>query len=83
VELYRQLPDARLFVAPDCDHQVMVTRPALFNAAAGGFYRQTEAIARARATGPGDATPTTIRSGGRAPVPTTLPQPQASTEVDR
>jgi len=49
VALYRQLPDARLFIAPDCDHQVMVTRPGLFNEAAGTFYRTTEAEARARA----------------------------------
>ena len=27
-ELQRQLPDARLFVAPDCGHEVMVRRPA-------------------------------------------------------
>jgi pimeloyl-ACP methyl ester carboxylesterase len=49
VALYRQLPDARLFIAPDCDHPVMVTRPGLFNEAAGTFYRTTEAEARARA----------------------------------
>jgi pimeloyl-ACP methyl ester carboxylesterase len=46
----RQLPDARLFVAPACGHEVMVRRPALFNEACGGFYRSTEAIARDRAT---------------------------------
>ncbi len=47
--LYRQLPDARLIVAPDCPHQVMVSQPALFNLAAGTFYRSTEAVARERA----------------------------------
>lgn len=48
-ELQRQLPDARLFVAPDCGHEVMVKRPALFNEALSGFYRATEAVAEARA----------------------------------
>ncbi len=47
--LYRQLPDARLFVAPGCDHQVMTTRAGLFNEAAAVFYRSTEAVARERA----------------------------------
>ncbi len=46
--LMRQLPDGRLFVAPDCGHEVMVRRPALFNEACAGFYRSTEAIARGR-----------------------------------
>ena len=49
VALFRQLPEARLFVAPDCDHQVMATRPGLFNDAAEAFYRTTEAQALARA----------------------------------
>lgn len=47
--LHRQLPDARLLVAPDCPHQVMVSQPALFNSACDGFYRSTEAVARERA----------------------------------
>jgi pimeloyl-ACP methyl ester carboxylesterase len=47
--LHRQLPDARLLIAPDCPHQVMVRRPALFNQAAGDFYRSTEQVARERA----------------------------------
>jgi pimeloyl-ACP methyl ester carboxylesterase len=46
--LMRQLPDARLFVAPGCGHEVMVRRPALFNEACAEFYRSTEAIARGR-----------------------------------
>ena len=46
--LMRQLPDARLFVAPDSGHEVMVRRPALFNEALAGFYRSTESIARSR-----------------------------------
>ncbi len=49
VAIYRQLPDARLFIAPDSGHQVMSQRPALFNEAAAGFYRATEAVARERA----------------------------------
>ncbi|MFL5727435.1 MAG: alpha/beta fold hydrolase [Chloroflexota bacterium] len=48
-ELQRQLPDARLFVAPGSGHEVMVQRPALFNEALAGFYRTTEAAATARA----------------------------------
>jgi len=44
--LMRQLPDARLFVAPGCGHEVMVRRPGLFNEALAGFYRSTEDIAR-------------------------------------
>lgn len=47
--LHRQLPDARLLVVPDCPHQVMVSQPALFNQAAGTFYRATERVARERA----------------------------------
>lgn len=47
--LMRQIPHARLFVVPDCGHEVMSRQPALFNAAMTGFYRSTEAAARARA----------------------------------
>jgi pimeloyl-ACP methyl ester carboxylesterase len=49
VAIHRQLPDARLLVAPDTPHQVMVSQPALFNQAAAVFYRSTEQIARERA----------------------------------
>jgi pimeloyl-ACP methyl ester carboxylesterase len=49
VAIYRQLPDARLLIAPDSPHQVMVSQPALFNQAAGNFYRSTEPVARRRA----------------------------------
>lgn len=49
VALYRQLPNGRLFIAPDCPHQVMVNQPALFNQVAAQFYRSTEPIARQRA----------------------------------
>ncbi len=37
--LQRQLPDARLLVAPDCPHEVMVRRPGLFNEACAAFLR--------------------------------------------
>ena len=47
--LARQLPHGRLFVAPDCGHEVTARRPGLFNEAIGGFYRSTEAEATARA----------------------------------
>lgn len=49
VAIYRQLPDARLLIAPNCPHQVMVYQPALFNQAAANFYRSTETVARKRA----------------------------------
>jgi len=47
--LKRQLRDGRLFVAPDCGHEVMLKRPALFNEALAGFYRATARVATARA----------------------------------
>ena len=47
--LARQLPAGRLFIAPDCGHEVMSRKPGLFNEAISGFYRGTEAIARQRA----------------------------------
>lgn len=47
--LARQLRDGRLLVAPDCGHEVLSERPALLNEALTGFYRSTEAAARARA----------------------------------
>ncbi len=43
------LPAARLFVAPDCGHEVMARRPILFNEACAGFYRSTEPDAVRRA----------------------------------
>lgn len=49
--LQRQLPDGRLFVAPDCGHEVMARRPALFNEVLAGFYRSTEGAAKRRAAG--------------------------------
>lgn len=47
VALRRQLPDARLFVAPDSTHVVLVRQPALFNAAALGFWRSIGAMEEA------------------------------------
>jgi len=47
--LQRQLRDARLLVVPGCGHEVTAQRPGLFNNALAGFYRETEAVARARA----------------------------------
>lgn len=47
--LRRQLPDARLLVAPGSGHEVMLRSPALFNEALAGFFRATEAVATRRA----------------------------------
>jgi 3-oxoadipate enol-lactonase len=44
VALRRQLPDARLFVAPDSTHVVQIRQPALFNAAVLGFWRSIGAL---------------------------------------
>ena len=49
VEIYRQLPDARLMIVPNSPHAVMVAQPNLFNQAAASFYRSTEHVARQRA----------------------------------
>jgi len=53
----RQLPDGRLFVAPQCGHEVMSRKPALFNEALAGFFRATEEVARRRAEAGGGAAP--------------------------
>jgi pimeloyl-ACP methyl ester carboxylesterase len=47
--LRRQLPDGRLFVAPDCGHEVMSRKPSLFNEALSGFFRSTATVATKRA----------------------------------
>jgi pimeloyl-ACP methyl ester carboxylesterase len=44
--LQRQLPDGRLFVAPDCPHEVMVRRAGLFNEACASFLRAAAAEPR-------------------------------------
>ena len=49
--LRRQLPDARLLVAPDCGHEVIRRRPTLFKEALSAFYLETAPIAVARAEG--------------------------------
>ena len=70
--LARQFPAGRLFIAPDCGHEVMSRRPGLFNEAMSGFYRSTEAIARERAARvetvgiPGQAPGAAIQQGGPA-----------------
>lgn len=81
VHLYRALPDARLFMAPACGHQVMVSRPGLFNEAAAGFYRETARQAEARASGLVGADAQAGRSGGRAPVPLELDVAGDATEM--
>jgi len=45
----RQLVDGRLFVVPDCGHEVMSRKPGLFNEALTAFFRTTETVATARA----------------------------------
>ena len=49
--LKRQLPDARLLVAPDCGHEVIRQAPTVLREALTAFYRSTEAVAAARAEG--------------------------------
>jgi len=94
--LKRQLRDGRLFVAPDCRHEVLTKRPALANEALASFYRSTAPVAAARAEAfthpPTGATPDRegaddgdgpgIRSGARrARMPRTVPD-HFSLEVD-
>ena len=54
--MQRQLPDGRLFVVPDCGHEVMVTRPGLFNEALDrllpGRPRRRPALAASRLSSP-------------------------------
>ncbi|MBI3745934.1 MAG: alpha/beta hydrolase [Chloroflexi bacterium] len=70
----RQIPRARLFVVPDCGHEVTVRRPGLFNEGTAGFYRQTEVEARRRAElVEGDAP-------GVAPGPATLRPAQVDSD---
>ena len=72
VALHRQLPDGRLCIVPDCDHQVMASRPAIFNQVAETFYRTTEMEARARADGGAEPNRRGLPAGNRAPVPTSM-----------
>jgi len=55
--LARQLGDGRLFVAPECGHEVMVRRPGLFNESLAGFYRATADVAGRRAGEPAEIEP--------------------------
>ncbi|MEO8437625.1 MAG: alpha/beta hydrolase [Chloroflexota bacterium] len=48
LELSRQVRDGRLFVAPDCGHDLLIRRAALANEALRGFYRSTESLAQTR-----------------------------------
>ena len=76
--LKRQLPDARLFVAPGCGHEVLLRKPAIATEALAGFYRSTEAVATQRAeafgappTGSRPASPRPLASRpGARPTPT-------------
>jgi pimeloyl-ACP methyl ester carboxylesterase len=71
--LSRQIPGGRLFIAPDCGHEVMVRKPGLFNEALAGFYRSTEEAARRRAEAAGPA-----QASMPAAVPTESPGVDAS-----
>jgi pimeloyl-ACP methyl ester carboxylesterase len=48
VALARQLPAGRLFVVPDCGHEVPAKRPGLFLEGLSGFYRSTATVAAPR-----------------------------------
>jgi pimeloyl-ACP methyl ester carboxylesterase len=65
VALHRQLPDSRLLIAPQSGHVVMVNQPAVFNAAAAGFWRSTQEIARDRAA---HRAPPSTTAGGEGAV---------------
>jgi pimeloyl-ACP methyl ester carboxylesterase len=47
--LKRQLPAGRLFIAPDCPHEILTKRPGLANEVLAGFYRATAQVATQRA----------------------------------
>jgi pimeloyl-ACP methyl ester carboxylesterase len=72
VALHRQLPDGRLCIVPDCDHQVMSSRPSIFNEVAATFYRTTAAEARARAEGGASPSRRGLPAGDRVPPPTSM-----------
>jgi len=78
----RQLPDGRLFVAPDCAHEVMTRRPGLFNEALAGFFRSTAEQARRRAEAVHATLPATPPAAPPA-APLTVPvPPDEQTDVD-
>jgi pimeloyl-ACP methyl ester carboxylesterase len=68
----RQIPHGRLFVVPDCGHEVTVHRPGLFNEALTGFYRATEkeAARRVAATSDDGGTPDDARTPDDDGLPT-------------
>lgn len=81
VALYRQLPDARLLIAPNSPHQVMVSQPALFNGAAATFYRSTENVARERAA-KGARQRARAASGGQALLDPVAARPASAAKSD-
>jgi pimeloyl-ACP methyl ester carboxylesterase len=62
--LQRQLRGGRLLVVPGCGHEVTALRPGLFNDAVAAFYRETEAVARARAARANPPSSTAETTGG-------------------
>jgi pimeloyl-ACP methyl ester carboxylesterase len=82
--LRRQLPNSRLFVAPDCGHEVMSRKPSLFNEALAGFFRSTATVAAARAEaglgGAREAFASAVPSGSR-PVSTVAVNPLAEPPI--
>jgi pimeloyl-ACP methyl ester carboxylesterase len=73
----RQLPDGRLFVAPDCGHEVMSRKPALFNEALAGFFRSTAIVAEKRA----EKLAGSASRDARAAAPAVEPNPLAERPV--
>lgn len=73
----RQLSDGRLFVAPDCGHEVMSRKPALFNEALAGFFRSTAIVAEKRA----EKLAGSASSDTRAAAPAVEPNPLAERPV--
>jgi pimeloyl-ACP methyl ester carboxylesterase len=73
----RQLPDGRLFVAPDCGHEVMSRKPALFNEALAGFFRSTAMMAEKRAEKRPEKRPASASVDAPADVPAVEPNPLA------
>ena len=74
--LYRQLPEAQLCIVPDCGHQAMVLRPALFREVAERFYRSTAAVATERRWRRGAPGPGRVLAVPRCPGPCCAPGPR-------
>ena len=73
--LRRQLPHARLLVAPDCGHELMRRHPTMCKGPCAGFYTETASIAAARAAG----RPAPASDGARSSRPSTIrPRPTRS-----